>query len=67
MKAYEHLKISQLLRGGLYQRFSQFLNGHTQAITKGEFEQFEEEYMKQHKSMRSWITETKKKNTFKNN
>lgn len=60
MKAYDHLKINQLLKGGVYQRFTQFLKGHSKAISKAEFDQFEAEYKRQHSNMTAWLKEAKK-------
>lgn len=49
MSAYEHLKINQLVSGGLYQRFRLFMRGTPDAIKKSELKQFKDEYLRKHK------------------
>lgn len=70
MKAFDHLKINQLIKeNGLYRRFLQFVdsNGNYATITKGEFESFEKEYMNKHKIMTGVFDRYRNSNKFKTN
>lgn len=66
MKAFEHLKLSQLITSkNVYKRVLQYFDGYENAITKGEFEQFEKSYIKSDTEVRKAIDKIKTANKFK--
>lgn len=66
MKAFEHLKMNRVIKKqGLYKRLLQYFDGYQKSVTKGEFEQFEAEYIKKHDKVLMEIDKIKSANKFK--